>query len=233
MHEKLSAVLAFDCSDRDAFPGTPCSGAGGGGTPQTLTCAEIATLKVPDAVIRAATSVSAGEQKFIQNTGYPKAETVTLPTTVCRVQGTAMPTSDSSINFELWIPAAGWNRKLMVYGNGGYSGRMNLVYMPPQLGRGYATLIGNTGHDTEDMMFVVGHPERMADWGYRSVHAITKAGKYTSPLPRELYPSIRTTRGAQPAAARGLPRPSAIPRILTASLLAIRGITGCVSTSDS
>lgn len=41
----------------------------------------------------------------------------------CLVKGDAHPTTDSLINFELWVPAAGWNGKFVVTGNGGYSPR--------------------------------------------------------------------------------------------------------------
>jgi feruloyl esterase len=51
--------------------------------------------------------------------------------------------------------------------------------MAMALRRGYAALGGDTGHQTtdpNDLSFVVGHPERMADWGSRSIHAILGPG---------------------------------------------------------
>ncbi len=40
----------------------------------------------------------------------------------CRVTATLMPSSDSAIKMELWMPAAGWNGKFVVPGNGGFAG---------------------------------------------------------------------------------------------------------------
>jgi feruloyl esterase len=184
---------------------TACSGGGDSAPPfQPLTSAEVAKLQVPNASIKAATLVSAGAQKFVQSTGYPTPQSVTLPFDIIRVQGTAMPTSDSSINFELWIPATGWNQKLWAFGNGGYSGSMGLSGMVAQLTRGYATLIGDTGHDTEDMMFVVGNPEKMADWGYRSVHAITVASKYILTAAQGTSPKYSYYSGCSTGGGQGL-----------------------------
>ena len=39
---------------------------------------------------------------------------------------------------------------------------------------------GDTGHQTstsDDLLWGVGHPEKIIDWGTRSIHAITDAGK--------------------------------------------------------
>ena len=181
----LNLFLLTACSDSDS------DGNVGSVQSAALSCEEIAQLEVQDAVINAVTAVPAGGQQFIQSEGYPTPVNVTLDVDICRVQGTAMPTPESRINFELWILSSEWNKKLMAFGNGGYSAKMSSGYssMTKQVARGNATVVGDTGHDTEDMMFVVGNPESMADWGYRSVHAITVAAKFilknsqgTSPL---------------------------------------------------
>lgn len=204
----ISIFLLTACSDSDSSGDLDV-------TQQTssLSCAEIAQLEVPNAVITAATEVSAGAQQFIQSEGYPTPIDVTLPYDIFRVQGTAMPTSDSSINFELWIPASSWNQKLMAFGNGGYSGSMGRAYsaMALQLERGYATLIGDSGHDTEDMMFIVGHPEKMADWGYRSVHAITVAAKYILEQSQGTLPLYSYYQGCSTGGGQGLAEAQSYP----------------------
>ncbi len=45
---------------------------------------------------------------------------------------------------------------------------------------GYAAIGGDTGHQTptpDDLLWGAGHPERIADWGSRSIHAITAPGR--------------------------------------------------------
>src|SRR4051812_14235918 len=40
----------------------------------------------------------------------------------CDVKATARPTSDSEINFAVWLPVSGWNEKYQQIGNGGWAG---------------------------------------------------------------------------------------------------------------
>lgn len=96
---------------------------------------------------------------------------------LCQIVGAATPTTDSRINFELWVPASGWNGKLLVFGNGGYSSAIGYAEMLAGLRRGFAVMGGDTGHTGGDLRFVVDHPEKMTDWGTRSVGEIGKAGK--------------------------------------------------------
>lgn len=98
----------------------------------------------------------------------------------CLVKGSARPSSDSLVNFELWVPATGWNGKLVVTGNGGYSPALRRGDMAYALRQGYAAMGGDTGHQSADpnsMTWGQGHPEKIRDWGTRSVHAITVPGK--------------------------------------------------------
>jgi len=99
----------------------------------------------------------------------------------CRIQGKANPTSDSLINFEVWVPTDGsWNGKLVTTGNGGYSPALSYGDMAYAMRQGYAVIGGDTGHqstDPNEMFWGVGHPEKIADWGTRSIHAITAPGK--------------------------------------------------------
>ncbi len=106
----------------------------------------------------------------------PGAAALEVPA-FCRVQGVASPSPDSAIAFEVWVPASGWNGRLEVVGNGGYAGAIGYEDMGAALARGYATAGGDSGHQGPDgdLAFVIGHPERMADWGHRSVHAVLAA----------------------------------------------------------
>src|SRR5215469_1651605 len=70
----------------------------------------------------------------------------------CRVEATANPVPDSSIDFEVWIPEA-WNGKFEGVGNGGYSGALGYAAMAKALRAGYATASHNTGHAGDGLKF--------------------------------------------------------------------------------
>jgi feruloyl esterase len=97
----------------------------------------------------------------------------------CRVQATVPTSADSLVNFEVWIPER-WNGKLVVTGNGGYGNVPSYRDMGNALAQGYAAAGGDTGHQTptpDDLLWGSGHPERILDWGSRSIHAITGPAK--------------------------------------------------------
>lgn len=136
----------------------------------------LSSLKLDGVTIGSLTPVPAGSYT-------PAGTTTALPAlpAFCVVKGEARPSADSLVNFEAWVPArAGWNGKLVVTGNGGYSPALSHADMAYALRQGYAAVGGDTGHqvaDGNDMRWGVGHPEKIVDWGTRSIHAITVPGK--------------------------------------------------------
>ncbi len=137
-------------------------------------CASLAaSIHLEGAHLLASTPVAAG--RFT-----PPGATAALDVPAfCRVRGTATPRLDSAIAFEVWVPTIGWNGRLEVVGNGGYAGAIGYGDMAAALARGYAVAGGDSGHTGPDgdLSFVIGHPERMADWGHRSVHAVLLAAR--------------------------------------------------------
>ncbi len=134
--------------------------------------ASVASMAISGATVVSVASIPPGPfvPAFQQNP-------VTVPA-VCQILGFAAPTADSRINFELWVPlAASWNGKLLVFGNGGYSSAIDYAEMVTFVARGYAVMGGDTGHIGGDLRFVIDHPEKMTDWGTRSVGEIAKAAK--------------------------------------------------------
>jgi len=92
----------------------------------------------------------------------------------CRVQAHVVTSNDSLVNFELWVPDT-WNKKIVVTGNGGYSNVPSFRDMAYAMSQGYAAAGGDTGHQTatpDDLQWGAGRPERIFDWGTRSIHAI-------------------------------------------------------------
>jgi len=157
-----------------------CGGNDSGGstvvTPKSCETAALASLKLDNASIRSATSVPAGS--------YTPPGTNTALADMpafCRIDAAATPTTDSLINFQVWVPmGSAWNGKLVTTGNGGYSPALSYRDMAYAMKQGYAVIGGDTGHqstDPNEMFWGVGHPEKIIDWGTRSIHAITAPGK--------------------------------------------------------
>jgi feruloyl esterase len=142
-------------------------------TPATFKACDVVALTgldIQGTAIREATVVPPGG-------GAPPRASSRLPSlpAFCRVRGSVAPEQDSLINFEVWVPDA-WNGKIVVTGNGGYGNALSTRDMTNALAQGYAAAGGDTGHQTptpDDLMWGVGHPERILDWGTRSIHAIT------------------------------------------------------------
>jgi feruloyl esterase len=160
-------------------------------------CESLASLKVPDTSITAASVVPAGP--FIANpaaTGRGGAPP-TVPA-FCRVQLTVTP----QINVEVWMPASGWNGKFEGVGGGGYAGAISYAAMVTALNAGYATASTDTGHVGGDGRFALGHPELVIDFGYRAIHEMTVKGKqiveaFYGTAPRESYFVGCSTGGRQ------------------------------------
>jgi Tannase and feruloyl esterase len=97
----------------------------------------------------------------------------------CRVQVTATPSKDSDIKIEVWMPSSGWNGKFQGQGNGGFAGEIDHRSMGAAMSEGYATAGTDTGHSAAgtDARWALGHPEKVTDFGYRSIHEMTRIGK--------------------------------------------------------
>jgi hypothetical protein len=77
-------------------------------------CADLTGFSLPQTKVTLARPYRADEMV----SGATKA-----PVGLCRVAGTSKPSSDSNINFEVWIPTNGrWNGKYEQIGNGGFAG---------------------------------------------------------------------------------------------------------------
>jgi len=117
---------------------------------------------------------------------------VTAPTTIggavvsvpfCRVQGTARPSLDSEIKFEVWLPltAADWTGRMKVNGTGGYAGATPYARLAQDVGDGFITAGSNMGHDGgEAASWTMGHPEKVKDWGLRAHYYVATAAKTLS-----------------------------------------------------
>ncbi len=156
-------------------------------------CANLTALRLPATTITAAGVVPAGAFR------PPEPRPAALPAdelrafeqlpAFCRVQGVIAPSSDSHIEFEVWMPVSGWNGKYLGVGNGGFAG--SLMYWAPgiytsnvptvqsALMAGYATSSTDTGHEAPqtDARWALGRHEKIIDYGYRAVHETAETAK--------------------------------------------------------
>jgi len=117
------------------------------------------------------------------------ADSITPPATIggaavtvpfCRVQGTARPTSDSEIKFEVWLPptVGTWTGRMKVNGTGGYAGATPYARLAQDVGDGFVSAGSNMGHDGgESATWTLGHPEKVKDWGLRAHFYVATAAK--------------------------------------------------------
>jgi feruloyl esterase len=195
MNTSLIAVGAF------AVVGFASARSGLVGAAARASCEQMAAVKLENTLITSAEPVTRGTFVVPGST-----DSVTRLPAFCRVAGEIRPTPDSHIAFELWLPLENWNGKFAGVGNGGWAGIISYPALADQLRRGYATVSTNTGHQAENGLdmakFAFGHPERLADFGWRSVHEMTVKGKamtreFYGRLPRYAYWIGCSTGGKQ------------------------------------
>jgi feruloyl esterase len=172
----------------------PASGQSG-----AANCEALESLHLLDVQIVSAEERVAGP--FAMRGGRAEV-TIDLPA-FCQVIALGTPTSDSEIRFEVWLPSArAWNGRLLGTGNGGYTGAIQYRALADGLRQGFAVVGSDTGHVGSDLMFGVGHPEKIADWGHRAVHVMTTAARpiiraYHGRFPHHAYFSGCSTGGHQ------------------------------------
>src|SRR5215510_7272437 len=139
---------------------------------QQAPCEGLKSLSFPHMTITTAEYVLAGAPR----TGRGTQAQTQLPA-YCRVAATLTPSSDSHIEMELWMPSENWNGKFLAVGNGGWAGNIETGAIANALSRGYAAASNDTGHKGASASFAVGHPEKVIDFGYRSMHEMAVQSK--------------------------------------------------------
>ena len=147
-------------------------------------CGALKDLKIADVTIESAEAIPAGAYQPPKSPqAFPD-----LPA-FCRVVARAHPVADSSIGFEVWLPAAGWNGRYQQVGNHGFAGVIQWVEMAPQLRRGFAVAATDDGHEVDpryitdpragafDLNWATGHPARLEDAAWRAVHVLAQKAK--------------------------------------------------------
>jgi Tannase and feruloyl esterase len=137
-------------------------------------CSSLKTLHLTDTNIAVAEPVTSGVLE-LADADAPLRD---LPA-FCRVAGELRPTSDSRIGFEVWLPADGWNGRLLGVGNGGFAGTITYRQLAAYLKRGFAVAGTDAGHRAEgtDASWAFGHPEKVKDFGWRAIHLTAERAK--------------------------------------------------------
>ena len=134
--------------------------------PVSTDCTGLVGLALPGAVVLSAEPVAAGRFKAEDIKEKPELGAF------CRVVGSARPSIDSDIRFEVWLPEVGWNGRLWGVGNGNFAGSISQRALGNRMGMGYAAVQTDAGHeaDSMDASWASGHPEKIVDFGHRGIH---------------------------------------------------------------
>lgn len=134
-------------------------------------CDELSKLNVADTVIEKAEIIADGRYT-------PEgSEPITNLPEFCRLSAVLLPSDDSHIEMEIWLPEQNWNGKFLAVGNGGWAGSISYSAMADGLRRNYAVASNDTGHKEYSAAFAMGHPEKLVDFGYRAMHEMVVQSK--------------------------------------------------------
>ena len=145
-------------------------------------CDNLRNLKLEHASVIAAKWVEAGPLK-VPAGSWGTSQEVPVPRH-CELTAVSRPTSDSEIDFLVWLPAPeDWNGKYLQTGNGGWAGMIQPAALIRPLWQGYAASSTDDGHKIENSMmgtdasWAIGHPEKLIDFGYRALHETATLSK--------------------------------------------------------
>lgn len=150
--------------------------------PSSTGCAELAKVKLPHTTIIRAQMVLTSAFKVPPDTSPPASDFFSsfdkLPA-FCRVEGVILPSSDSHIEFEVWLPESDWNGKYEGAGNGGFGGSINYYRLAEAINAGYVGSSTDTGHKgaSGEVNWATGHREKIIDFDYRAIHETADTAK--------------------------------------------------------
>ena len=137
-----------------------------------MSCARLASLSLPSSPSTAFTVLSA--QSFEAGplpagtpatTNPPMRRAQAVPA-YCMVKARISP----AINFELWLPQAGWNGRFQQIGVHRFGGDLDNADMAWQLAQSYAVTSSDTGHQGQAALPWMQNPQQVVDYGTRAVH---------------------------------------------------------------
>jgi feruloyl esterase len=147
--------------------------------PSAAACSALKTAHLAETTITFADVIPAGQFPVPADAPEAMKQGAKLLPTLCRVVAEIKPTPDSDIKMELWMPEENWNGRFHGEGNGGFAGEISYQNMAVSVLNGYASAGTDTGHAANflDASWANGHPEKIADFGYRAIHLMTERSK--------------------------------------------------------
>ena len=134
---------------------------------QVQTCESLAGVSLPgNTTITAAQTLSGSFSATAAGTTY----NLTGMPPFCRVFGVTKPGPNSNVNWEVWMPASGWNGRFEQLGGGGIDGSINLNNMGTVVQQGYAVAATDGGSTGQSADFV-NNSDRQLDFAYRAFPA--------------------------------------------------------------
>src|SRR5258708_6176625 len=170
-------------------------------TPAMATpCTNLQSLHLDDTTINSATDNTTGV--FVVPGSNPPTTITGLPA-FCRVTASLIPSSDSNIKIEVWLPESGWNGRFLGTGGGGFQGVITYGELASGIQHGFAATnsdlgtgvsgcsplyCGSDGNMGNPLAIAFGdpaapstglfwHPERIKDFRFRAIHLMTVRGK--------------------------------------------------------
>jgi len=169
----------------------------------TAPCEKLTALSLAHTTITSAKFIAAG--RYTSQGPGGRQQTGPMLPDHCRVVAEAAPSSDSHIEIEIWLPAQGWNGKFLAVGNGGFAGTIPYGAIASGLREGYATAGTDTGHKgTDDASYGFGHPEKVIDFGIRSMHEVAVQSKAIIKAFYDQQPRISYYNGCSTGGMQGL-----------------------------
>src|SRR5258707_10386047 len=138
---------------------------------RAASCSSLTGIALPHATINVAQEVPAGSFTA------PNAQVFNNLRAFCRVAGVSMPSPDSHIGFEVWMPLSTWNGRYQQSGNGGFAGAVPFGSLASALAAGYAAAGTDDGHTGGTATFAPGHHQQVIDFGFRALKETTDSAK--------------------------------------------------------
>jgi feruloyl esterase len=143
---------------------------------EAATCESLSALSLANTTVTTAQTVAAGTFTQPGRGGRGGGNAFASLPAFCRVVLTLKPTPQSDIKAEVWLPAAGWNGKLQVVGNGAWAGSISYAAMATAMAAGYVAASTDTGH-TGGAQNATVNREVLTDFAHRAIHETTATAK--------------------------------------------------------
>jgi feruloyl esterase len=135
---------------------------------QVRTCESLASVPLPgNTTITTAETLPGGTLSL---TAIGRTFNLTGMPPFCRVNGVTKPGPNSNINWEVWMPASGWNGRFEQIGGGGIDGSISLTSVANILKQNFA-VAATDGGSTGQFADFVNNSDRQLDFAFRAFPA--------------------------------------------------------------